>query len=125
MNKTIITGYLGNGPVQRTMTNGSKVTSFSVAVNRGQGNKPIWYSVSAYGKLGDECAKHLATGARVMVEGRLEAGADGYPRVWKRRDETMTASFELAASQVEFLSKREESVSAETLVEVPVDEYPF
>jgi single-strand DNA-binding protein len=45
----------------------------------------------------------------VLVEGRLVTDPNtGGPRIWERQDGTKTASFEVSASTVRFLSQRGE-----------------
>lgn len=121
MQRVEIIGHLGNDPTLRYNPDGSEPATFSVAVSRGKdrdGNprRPIWYRVTAWGKLAENCNEFLKKGKLVYVAGYLTAGDDGYPRLWKRQDETISASFELTATQVEFLSPKDEGVSTETPV---------
>jgi single-strand DNA-binding protein len=52
----------------------------------------------------------LKKGNKVLVEGRLVPDqATGGPRVWTRQDGTATASFEVSANTVRFLTSRGEA----------------
>jgi single-strand DNA-binding protein len=101
----------------RYTPSGQAVTNFSVAVNDGytnsQGEKvdrTIWVRVSTWGKQAENCKQYLAKGRKVLVEGRLVPDANtGGPRVWTRQDGTPSASFEVSANTVRFLSSRGES----------------
>lgn len=95
-----IIGNLGRGPEVRNAGD-SKVCSFSVAVTtRVRGDDVTsWYSVSAWGRLGERCAEYLERGRQVHVSGRLtlrpyESG--GEKRI----------SADINASDVTFLGSR-------------------
>lgn len=92
----------------------SQVTSFNVAISRGPNERPLWYRVSAWGKLSNLCAERIVEGALVHVNGKMSGGSDGYPRMWKRSDGTLSASFELVARTVNVLFTGAGAVSTET-----------
>ena len=130
MNRITITGNLGKDPETRYIPSGDAVTNFSVAVNEhwtGKDGKPAertaWYRVSAFGKLGENVAKFLHKGSRVLVEGRLNADPQtGGPRIFTRTDGSAGSSFEITANMVEFLDRKPagdngEAAAAETAVE--------
>jgi single-strand DNA-binding protein len=115
----ILVGNLGRDPEMRYTPSGQAVTNFSVATNRqftgsdGQLVKEtIWFRVSTWGKTAENCNQFLKRGSKVLVEGRLipDAGTGG-PRVWNRQDGTPSASFEVNAQTVRFLSTRGEDES--------------
>jgi len=116
----ILVGNLGRDPEMRYTPSGQAVTNFSVATNRqytgsdGQVVKEtIWFRVSTWGKSAENCNQFLKRGSKVLVEGRLVPDANtGGPRVWKRQDGTPSASFEVSASTVRFLTSRGEDESA-------------
>ncbi len=115
----ILVGNLGRDPEMRYTPSGQAVTNFSVATNRqytgsdGQLVKEtIWFRVSTWGKVAENCNQFLKRGSKVLVEGRLVPDANtGGPRVWKRQDGTPSASFEVSASTVRFLTARGEDES--------------
>lgn len=119
----IIAGNVARDPEMRYTPSGSAVTSFSVAVDDGFGErkKTIWFRVSAWEKLAETCNNYLKKGTRVLVEGRLTATDSGNPRIYNRQDNTPAASFEVTANVVRFLSPRTEPGD-----DPPVDdEIPF
>ncbi len=112
----ILVGNLGRDPEMRYTPSGQAVTDFSVAVNdnytSSSGEKvkrTIWFRVSTWGKQAETCNQYLKKGKKVLVEGRLVTDPNtGGPRTWERNDGTRTASFEVSAQTVRFLSQRGE-----------------
>lgn len=112
----ILVGNLGRDPEMRYTPSGQAVTNFSVATNRqytGSDGQPvketIWFRISTWGKNAENCNQFLKRGSKVLVEGRLIPDANtGGPRVWNRQDGTPSASFEVSAQTVRFLSTRGE-----------------
>lgn len=133
--KITIVGNLGRDPEMRYSPSGSPVTTFSVATNRKytassgeQVEETIWFRVSAWNRLAEVCAEYLNKGARVLVEGRLQADpSTGGPRIWQDSNGAARASFELTASTVQFLSgKPAENGEAEgEYSEAVTEEIPF
>jgi single-strand DNA-binding protein len=115
----ILVGNLGRDPEMRYTPSGQAVTNFSVAVNDNYTNssgekveRTIWVRVSTWGKQAENCNQYLKKGRKVLVEGRLVPDpSTGGPRVWNRQDGTPSASFEVSASIVRFLSSRGEDDS--------------
>src|SRR4030066_282814 len=113
----IIVGNLGRDPEMRYTPSGQAVTNFNVATNRQytdssgqQVKETIWFRVSTWGKQAETCNQYLKKGNKVLVEGRLVPDqATGGPRVWTRQDGTATASFEVSANTVGFLTSRGEA----------------
>lgn len=107
----IVVGNLGRDPEMRYTPNGQAVTSFSVAVSDGFGDrkKTIWFRVSTWDKTAETCNNYLKKGSKVVVEGRLSANESGSPRIWNRQDGSPASSFEINASTVRFLTPRSES----------------
>ena len=113
---TTVIGRLGRDPEMRYMPNGDPVTSFSVATDRaytdrnGQKVKETtWFRVSVFGKQAENVNQYLHKGSMVLVEGRLGIDAKtGGPKVFTRQDGTVSASFEIVANTVRFLSPKSE-----------------
>lgn len=109
--KLIIVGNLGRDPEMRYTSNGTPVTSFSVATNRrwnnpdgSQGEETVWFRVSAWRRLAETCAQYLSKGRQVMVEGRLSPDpATGGPRMWTGQDGVTRAGYDVTADRVLFL----------------------
>ena len=116
----IIVGNVGRDPEMRYTPSGQAVTSFSVASSRNYTNsqgqqvkETIWFRISAWGKLAETCSQYLHKGSKVLIEGRLTPDNNsGGPRVWTRQDGTPSASYEVSASTVRFLSPKGESSDA-------------
>lgn len=103
----VIIGNLTADPKERTVntSNGQKtVADFTVAVNsRRQNEDATFIRVSAWDKLGENCAKWLIKGRKVAVR------ADNITaRTYTRADGTAAASLEVTARDVEFLSRGED-----------------
>ena len=115
----IIVGNLGRDPEMRYTPTGQAVTNMSVATNRQytasngeQVKETIWFRVSVWGKQAEACNQYLKRGSKVLVVGRLNPDpATGGPRIWTRQDGTASASFEVTAQTVRFLSSRGEDVA--------------
>ena len=82
VNKVILIGNLGRDPEARTMQNGGKVVSFSIATseswndkNSGERkDKTQWHRIAIFNeKLGEIAEKYLKKGSTVYVEGTLES----------------------------------------------------
>ena len=73
MNRAIIIGNLTRDPELRTTASGKSVCSFTVAVNRGFGDKKDadFIPVVTWEKTAESCAKFLAKGRKVAVSGRI------------------------------------------------------
>src|SRR5216683_925170 len=89
LNRVTIIGHLGQDPELRYLpTSGQAVTGFSVATDESftgkDGNRQErveWHNVVVFGKLAETCAKYLAKGRQIYVEGRLRfPPAIGAPR---------------------------------------------
>lgn len=120
----ILIGNLGRDPEMRYTPSGQPVTSFSVASNRSYVNnngektdETIWFRVTAWGKLAETCNQYLHKGSKVLVEGRLVPDKNGGPRIWNRQDGTPSASFEVTANTVRFLSTRGEGGAGDGMME--------
>jgi single-strand DNA-binding protein len=106
LNRVQLIGNLGKDPETRQTTTGKNVTSFSIAVNRrwraedGQPKEATdWFTVDAWGRLGEICQKLLSKGRLVFVEGRLQTNRyeqDGETRYFTR----------IVASQMQILDRK-------------------
>lgn len=94
----------------RSTPSGKTVCTFTVAVDRkfkdAKGNTVTdFFSVHAWNKLGESCARYLAKGRKVAVVGELQA------RTYEAKDGTTRMSLDVQADEVEFLSPREKNDS--------------
>jgi single-strand DNA-binding protein len=126
---------LGSKPEMRYSPSGKAVTNFSAAANQqyktaaGEQVKEVtWIRVSCWGRLAEIVHQYLDKGQMVYIEGRLTPDkSTGGPRVWNKDDGTASASFEVTASTVRFLSSRGEGdqVHDEHPAAVAEDDIPF
>ena len=74
VNKVILVGRLGRDPELKSFDSGKQVCEFSVATSRKDkdGNEHTeWHRVKVWGNSAEHCAKYLAKGREVYVEGEL------------------------------------------------------
>ncbi len=74
MKNITIAGRTGkDAETRHTTQTGDSVTSFSVAVDDGYGDKKttLWFDCSLWGKRGESLAPHLVKGTAVTVSGDL------------------------------------------------------
>jgi len=132
MNITMCIGNLTRAPELRTAqtANGAKsVCSFTIAVNkRGNRDAVTFYDVSAWGTLGENCAKYLSKGRKAFVRG--EVGCHTYTA----HDGTTKATMRINADEVEFLGSAARSDADDSGAPAPapaaampviVDDLPF
>jgi len=130
INRVIITGNLTSDPELRSLPSGSSVCKLRVACNtRRKDNstgewtdKPNYFSVTVWGAQGENCARYLAKGRPVAIDGRLEW------REWQTQDGAKRESIDIIADSVQFLGGRDESGSGNGFAaksDVPVDEADF
>lgn len=103
MNKVYMIGNLTRDPELRSTQMGVSVCSFSIAVNRrfkgadGK-NETDFFAVSAWRKLGENCAQYLKKGSKVAVTGAIQS------RSYQAADGSKRIAFDIIADEVEFLS---------------------
>jgi single-strand DNA-binding protein len=130
--KIIVVGHLGKKPEMRYTPTGQAVTSFSVATSRKytsneqQVTETIWMRVSVWGKAAEACNNYLDKGALVLVEGRLTPDkASGGPKIFQKQDGTSSASYEMTALEVKFLSGKGEGAVHQAEAPIAEDDIPF
>ena len=104
LNKIMAIGNLGGDPELRYTNSGASVCEMRVAVNeswtdkQGQRQEATeWLRVVAWGKLAENCAKYLAKGRPVYLEGRLKT------RKWQDKEGNDRWTTEVVAQEVKFL----------------------
>lgn len=99
MNQLTIIGGLVRDPESRTTQSGKQVCTFTVGVNRrNDREKSDFFRVSAWGELGNNCAKYLAKGKKVCVIGQVSVST------YQTQKGEMRAQMDVFAEHVEFLS---------------------
>lgn len=114
MNKAIVMGRLGQDPELRYTQGGTAVTNLSIATteySKGEdGNRKEmteWHKVQCWGKQAENCAKYLAKGRQVLVEGRLTT------RSWEDQNGNKKYSTEIVASNVQFIGGSNDNESGQ------------
>lgn len=99
MNKCFIIGNLARDPEARVTTNGTSVTTFTVAVRRFKRGETDYLNVVTWRGLADNCARYLVKGQKVAVCGEIQT------RNYEGRDGQRRYVTEIVADDVEFLSR--------------------
>ena len=110
LNLVQLIGNLGRDPEGRYTPSGTKVCSFSLAVNRrwtGSDGEPKeatdWFNVEAWGRLGEICQEYLTKGSLVYISGRLQT--DRYEHEGETRFFT-----KVIAQKMQMLDRKDEQV---------------
>ena len=106
MNRLFIIGNLSTDVEKHDTQNGKVVYTFTLAVNRrfagANGDKVTdFFRISAWGKLGESCAKYLCKGRKASVIGEIQ------PRLYDAKNGQQRMSLDVQADEVEFLSPAE------------------
>ncbi len=106
INRVMLSGRLTRDPDKRYGSDGTPVTSFTLAFHRrfrsrdGKWSEHTGYvTVLCYQRLAEVCAQYLRTGSAVVVEGRLQM------REWTSTRGEKKQSLELRGESVHFLEK--------------------
>lgn len=122
-NKTFLSGNLTKDPELRSTSTGKSVATFSVAVKREYGDETDFFNIVVWGKNGENCAKYLQKGSKVLVVGQLQN------RSYEAKDGSKRTVTEINASEVEFLSpnnnKGKSQSEGEDVEVVETDDMPF
>ncbi|MCB0421122.1 MAG: single-stranded DNA-binding protein [Bdellovibrionales bacterium] len=108
VNKVIIIGRLGADPELKSISSGNNVCRLSVATseswtdrNGQKQERTEWHRVVVWAKLADLCAKYLAKGRQVYLEGKLQT------RSWEDQQGQKRYTTEIVANTVQFLGGTE------------------
>lgn len=115
LNKAFLFGNLTRDPEMKSLPNGNKVTSFSVATNRvykdAAGNKQEqveFHNIVVFGRQAETSAQYLKKGQGVMIEGRIQTRSWDDKTTGEKKYRT-----EIVADAVQFGPKSGGSTSAE------------
>lgn len=119
MNKIFITGNLTKTPELRHAENGTAVCRFTIANNKGYGEKQktIFINVVTFNKTAENCVKYLSKGSKVAIVGELEI------RQYTDNNGENKYITEIIANEVEFLSTKPSNI-VENSIE-SMDDLPF
>lgn len=107
LNKVMLIGHLGRDPELAYTPGGLAVTKFTVATtdtrtDRTSGeriDKTEWHRIVTFGKVAENCARFLAKGSQVYLEGRLQTSS-------YEKDGITRYATDIVATTVTFLTKR-------------------
>ena len=131
INRVVLTGNLTRDPELRSLPSGMSVCSLRIASNTRRKNnstgdwedKPNFFDVTVWGAQGENCARFLAKGRPVAIDGRLEW------REWQDQQGNNRQSVEIIADSVQFLGGRDEGQGGGSgftpQSDVPVDNRDF
>jgi single-strand DNA-binding protein len=122
LNKVQLTGRLGKDPdIKYTTPQGNAVTQFTVASNRSwktadgeQRDDTEWFTVVAWNKLGEICAKYLRKGSRVYIEGRLQT------RSWEDESGQKRYKTEVIANDMIMLDSKQNGMGGDDFADADI-----
>lgn len=103
MNVLCFTGNIGSDAEVRHTPAGKAITSFSVALSSGWGDKKTttWMRCNLWGDRGTKLSQYLLKGQLVGVSGEFSA------REWENKDGVTKTSCEVNVNDVTLLGKKE------------------
>jgi single-strand DNA-binding protein len=129
INRVVMTGNLTRDPELRSLPSGTSVCSMRIACNTRRKDqngewtdKPNYFDITVWGAQGENCARFLAKGRPVAIDGRLEW------REWEAQDGSKRQSTEIVADSVQFLGGRDDAGGGNGFTpksDVPVDDRDF
>lgn len=126
LNKVMLIGKLGKDPEIRYSANGTAFANFSLATDdrrKGANGEWIdtteWHNIVMAGKLAEIAGKHLAKGAQVYVEGKLQT------RKWQDKDGRDRYSTEVFAEKMVMLGGKRAEVAPDGGGEDDLPDIPF
>jgi single-strand DNA-binding protein len=93
-------GRLGKDPEQ-TVVNGSAVTKFSLAVDLGKDQKPLWLNITTWDRLAEVVKQYAKKGMQVFVQGKLVL------RSYQDKNQADRVALDIVATTVQLLEKRQ------------------
>lgn len=116
INKVILMGRLTRDPEMRHTNSGTPVTTFSVAINSGYGEKQRTNFVNclAWNKTAEFVSKHFTKGKMIIIaDGRIST------RSWETQDGKRAYATEVIANEVSF---GESKSSQQTATQPPMQD---
>lgn len=128
----IYEGYLGRDPEMRYTPSGKNVTNFSMGSSRKyktadgkEVKETTWLKVTAWGKLGEIVNQYCNKGSHVIVTGILRVGENGSPTPYQTKSGEWAASYEITASDIRILDKKESGTSEDETEGNSEEDLPF
>jgi len=112
LNQCSFIGHLGKDPELTVTSAGKPVTKFSLAVDQGKDQPPMWLNITCWDKLAEIVEMYAQKGSLVFVQGRLVI------RSYKDKNQVDRTAVDIIATVVQLLDKRQEKAVSE---DIPVD----
>lgn len=114
VNKVILVGNLGKDPEVRTLENGSKVASFSLATSENYKDRNSgetitnteWHNIVMWRGLAEVAEKYLRKGSQIYIEGKLRS------RSYQDKEGVTKYITEIEAKELTMLGKPQSSSDA-------------
>ena len=103
-NRVTLVGHLTRDPELRYIPSGTPVCDFGLAVNSGYGdNEEVCFiDITTWSKTAENCAKYLAKGQAVLVDGRIKYD------IWETDEGQKRSKHSVTARQVVFLGGKKQ-----------------
>ena len=112
LNRVFLIGNLGQDPELRYTPNQTAVANFNIATTDSRMDKDgkrvettEWHRIVVWSKTAENCAKYLAKGRPVFIEGRLQT------RSWEDKTGQKRYTTEIVADRVQFLGGGQQGAS--------------
>jgi single-strand DNA-binding protein len=112
LNQCSFIGRLGKDPELTVTASGKPVTKFSLAVDQGKDQPPLWLNITTFDKLAEIVEMYAHKGVQVFVQGRLVL------RQYKDKNGIDRMAVDIIATTVQLLEKKQNGKADE---EIPVD----
>ncbi len=110
-NLVVLTGRLTADPELKTTTNGTNVTTFSIAVERryrsGEERQTDFINIVAWQKTAEFITKYFKKGNLIGIEGSIQT------RRYQDKNGNNRTVFEVIANNVQFVESKRDSAGAE------------
>ncbi len=124
--RVVMTGNLTKDPESKDLPSGTALCEMRIACNSRRKNsstgewedRPNYFNVKVFGAQASNCARYLAKGRPVAIDGRLEW------REWETQDGAKRQAIEVVADSVQFLGTREATAGDEVEYDEPVEPVP-
>lgn len=120
MNKVILIGNVGATPEVKSLENGLKVATFSLATtetfttkNGEKTTQAEWHKVEAWNGLVSVCERIVQKGDRLCVEGRIKT------ETWEDKDQNKRTTTKIVLQRIELLGNKREQIEAQERVNEP------
>jgi single-strand DNA-binding protein len=109
INRVVLVGNLTRDPELKALPSGTSVCELGLAVNHRRKNQqtgewveePNYFRVSVFGSQAETCARFLAKGRQVAIDGRLRW------RQWETPEGQKREAVEIVAENVQFIGPRD------------------